>query len=422
MPEPLLIPIEPFSWSDLNLEQTFRLIDKYIPLKICQAHEIIPLTFKEQFLTLGIVDLQRSSINTIIQKLLTRANLKLKGQQLDSKTYQLIISSYLNYQQTSLKTSAIKASPPRPIEPTIGVSEKATFVVDEIPQLPTNQPTPTANHSISPFSVPMVGGSISSPVNDDDKDTVIFEGDATALQNPPNSTSPLRHQLFEAFAKRSPVMVPNAKVQMQPSPELPPPVYEQLQLHPQHLHLPLENLAHLPASELWQELLGRILSEGIGRLYFENHPNEGRILLSESGVMKEALYGLPLITFHGVLNEFKRLAHLPPIPVDHPKKVEMEQYYDNERILLRLRVMPGKYGEEGTLQVLRGQALNFYQQQQMDELGHEAIEAAQQLERKLRHIYLRSQINPSFLNALSELYGFCDRFRAQLDNISRHSH
>lgn len=261
---------------------------------------------------------------------------------------------------------------------------------------------------------------MSSPINDDDKDTVIFEGDITALQHP--SAHPLQHQAFDAFAKRSPVIVPNAKVQMQASPKIEQPVYEQLQLNPQHLHIPLENLSHLPASELWQELLGRILSEGIGRLYFENHPNEGRILLSESGVMKEALYGLPLMTFHGVLNEFKQIAHLPPVPVDRPKKVEMEQYYHNERILLRLRVMPGKYGEEGTLQVLRGQALHFYQQQQMDELGHEAMEAAQQLERKLRHIYLRSQINPSTLGALNELYKFCDRFRTQLDNINRHNH
>jgi type II secretory ATPase GspE/PulE/Tfp pilus assembly ATPase PilB-like protein len=131
------------------------------------------------------------------------------------------------------------------------------------------------------------------------------------------------------------------------------------------------------------------------------------------------LSGIPQEIFHGVLDEFKRLARIPPGPVDRPRKVEMEQFYQGERILLRLRVMPGQYGEEGTLQVLRGQALIFYQQQQMDELGQEAIEAAQRLERKLRHIYLRSQINPSSLNALDELYGFCDRLRDQLDNIRR---
>lgn len=55
----------------------------------------------------------------------------------------------------------------------------------------------------------------------------------------------------------------------------------------------------------------------------------------------------------------------------------------------------------------------------MDELGQEAIEAAQRLERKLRHIYLRSQINPAPLNALDELYGFCDRLREQLDNLNK---
>ena len=133
--------------------------------------------------------------------------------------------------------------------------------------------------------------------------------------------------------------------------------------------------------------------------------------------MKEALYGLTIKTFYGILNEFKRLAHIPPMPVLKARKAEMEQYYLDERILLRLTIMPGKYGDEGTLQILRGQALVFHQQKQMDDQGREALQIAQQLERKLRHIYLRSQINPSPLSALPELLAACDRLRTQLENI-----
>jgi hypothetical protein len=135
--------------------------------------------------------------------------------------------------------------------------------------------------------------------------------------------------------------------------------------------------------------------------------------------MKGALYEIPMKTFYGVLNEFKRLAHIPPTPVTATKKAEMEQYYRDERLLLRLTIIPGRHGEEGTLQVLRGQALVFHQQKQMDEQGSEALQIAQQLERKLRHIYLRSQINPSPVTALPELIAICDRMRAQLDNIRR---
>ena len=67
--------------------------------------------------------------------------------------------------------------------------------------------------------------------------------------------------------------------------------------------------------------------------------------------------------------------------------------------------------------MLRGQALVFHQQKQMDDQGNEALQIAQQLERKLRHIYLRSQINPSPLTALPELMAACDRLKAQLETI-----
>ncbi|MBV5260045.1 hypothetical protein FLX56_16650 [Synechococcus moorigangaii CMS01] len=394
MPAPLPIAIEPFVWSNLNLERTFQLIDRYLPLNICRNHEILPLALQGRCLTLGIVDPQRPSIAAIVHKLLSRGDLQLKGQRLDQKTYQLILSSYLNYHQTQQKSPQVSkvAPPPPPKTPEIPLSERATLVME-------NGPPPVVRHSPG--------------TNDSDQDTAVFSGEATAFQVPSNA------ELSEFFRHVPAVMVPKGPVQLR-SPETHGKAgidSDELTVSPKYLDRPLETLTQLPASQLYQELLGRILTEGIGRLYFENHAQAGRILLSESGLMKGMLANIPPATFHGVLDEFKRLAHLPPGPVDRPKKVEMEQYYQGERILLRLRVMPGQYGEEGTLQVLRGPALVFYQQQQMDELGQEAVAAAQRLERKLRHIYLRSQINPASLNALDELYSFCDRLREQLDNI-----
>ncbi|MEB3225886.1 MAG: hypothetical protein VKJ86_08790 [Synechococcus sp.] len=395
MPAPLPIPIEPFNWSNLHLEKTFQLIDRYLPLNICRKHEILPLTLQGRCLTLGLVDPQRPSVGIIVQKLLSRGDLQLKGQQLDLKTYQLILSSYLNYHQSHQKSvrQAVPSAPPKAQETPL--SERATLVIE---------------NGIPPMMIP-------PPANreDTEQDTIAFSGETTAIQVPENT------DLSEFFRHVPAVVIPKGPVQLRSPQALPPTDHgeDELQIFPQYLDTPLENLTHLPAPQLYQELLGRILTEGIGRLYFENHAQAGRILLSESGLMKGMLTNIPPAVFHGVLDEFKRLAHLPPGAVDHPKKVEIEQYYQGERILLRLRVMPGQYGEEGTLQVLRGQALVFYQQQQMDDLGQEAIEAAQRLERKLRHIYLRSQINPSPLNALDELYGFCDRLREQLDNIRR---
>jgi hypothetical protein len=73
------------------------------------------------------------------------------------------------------------------------------------------------------------------------------------------------------------------------------------------------------------------------------------------------------------------------------KEVELERYYQGERLLLRLRVMPGKHGEDATLQVLRGAALKFHQRQQLTTMGRDALTIAQQLQNKLNDIRDRAQ-------------------------------
>ena len=424
MTESLQIPVEPFSWSGLNLEQTFRLVERYIPLKLCQSNKIIPLKFQNHCLTLGIVEPDNPSVHNIVTKLLGRKHLTLIGQQLDPQTFQLLLSSYLNYQQTNnidLAQKSISATTPNNPYPSNSTPTTSTPSHsdggDTTGLLGTHSldQRETLAEGLDPLAIaPQSQASMAVAPVSDYRSTWLMDiqepGDRPTLEDNNQDTQP----------DIPAVHVPHAPVQLR---ELSSEtngigtIYNRLNLTPQYLDKPLDSLIHLPAKQLWQELLGRILSKGIGRLYFENYADEGRIFLSESGVMKEALYGLPIKTFYGVLNEFKRLAHIPPVPVLKAKKAEMEQYYLNERILLRLTIIPGKHGEEGTLQVLRGQALVFHQQKQMDDQGREALAIAQQLERKLRHIYLRSQINPSPLNSLPELMAACDRLKTQLENI-----
>ncbi|AFY37986.1 hypothetical protein Lepto7376_1652 [[Leptolyngbya] sp. PCC 7376] len=427
MAESLQIPIEPFSWSDLNLEQTFRLVDKYIPIQVCLAHSLIPLKFHNHCLTLGIVDPANPNIHQIIKKLSDRKNLKLTAQKLDNKTFQLLLSSYHNYHQINNSeeksdNNQSAANSNNNFANSVsnnGVSKSA---------ISGESPVASAN---DPFVVPPLGqGSVSKRLSKEDQPTTIFDEDPAKLHEQMMGNGGDRPTLNNTKKSNEDslsipsVHVPSAPVQLREVENDIPQnglshAYNRLNITPRYLDKTLDSLVNLPAKQLWQEVLGRILSKGIGRLYFENHADEGRILLSESGVMKEAMYGLPIKTFYGILNEFKRLAHIPPMPVLKAKKAEMEQYYLDERILLRLTIMPGKHGDEGTLQVLRGQALVFHQQKQMDDQGHEALQIAQQLERKLRHIYLRSQINPSPLTALPELLAACDRLKAQLENINR---
>jgi type II secretory ATPase GspE/PulE/Tfp pilus assembly ATPase PilB-like protein len=159
-----------------------------------------------------------------------------------------------------------------------------------------------------------------------------------------------------------------------------------------------------------QELLGRALIGGIGRLYLERQEQGGRILWSQSGVLQSVLDHLSVALFKGVIDELKNLAELPLDPIQDTQQIELERLYQKHRILLRVRFMANRYGEEATLQVLRGAALKFYEKKQIDRLGKDALSIAQQLQRKLEQVRTHRpeeiELNPenrSSTETLSEL-------------------
>ncbi|AFY44125.1 hypothetical protein [Nostoc sp. PCC 7107] len=181
------------------------------------------------------------------------------------------------------------------------------------------------------------------------------------------------------------------------------------------LSTPVEVLALLPPKKLLEELLGRVLGGGIGRLYLERQPYKGRILWSDNGVVQSVLENLPLSVFQGVLNELKRFASLPITTITEPKQIEKECVYQQNRVLLRLRVMPGIYGEEATLQVLRGAALKFHQQQQLARLSRDVLGISQQLSYKLQELNQRLILNSNLTSEQSDALESLNRIVENLD-------
>ncbi|NJK38293.1 MAG: hypothetical protein HC835_13970 [Oscillatoriales cyanobacterium RM2_1_1] len=159
-----------------------------------------------------------------------------------------------------------------------------------------------------------------------------------------------------------------------------------LKLHAKHLSSSLDILGSLSPEDLIQELLARVLLGGIGRLYFERQAALGRILWSQDGVLKSILDNIDPPRYQWILNELKRFAGVALAPVEQLKQLELERTYRGQHLLLRLRLVPGEYGEEANLQVLRGAALRFYQQQQLSVLSQDALTLAQQLQKKLSEI------------------------------------
>ncbi|BAU15547.1 hypothetical protein LEP3755_61060 [Leptolyngbya sp. NIES-3755] len=189
---------------------------------------------------------------------------------------------------------------------------------------------------------------------------------------------------------------------------------------------PIALLSQLPPSRLIQELLGRVLGNGIGRLFFERQEKHGRILWSQNGVLQAAIESVPLPKFQLLLDELKQLTHLPLAPVAQVQQVEIERSYQRDRVLLRLRIMPSPNGEHATLQVLRGAALKFYQKQQLTTLSRDALGIAQKLRQKMDELHTHTQtatpltvdqLQPDMVPALNQVLQIVEQQLTELKQI-----
>ncbi|MGF1516994.1 MAG: hypothetical protein ACFCVB_04215 [Nodosilinea sp.] len=213
-----------------------------------------------------------------------------------------------------------------------------------------------------------------------------------------------------------------------PQPPLPAPGQTQplaLVINPAVGRVPLDRLHQLPPPQMTQALLNRALSDGIGRLYLERGPAQGRVLWSKDGVVQAALKPLTLDQLQSVINELKRLNHLPLLPTTEAKQADIERLYNGDRVLLRLRLIAGTHGEEATLQVLRGAALKFYQQQQLRQMGEDALGVAQTLQKRITEIRPRARqsltIESPSASTLESLSQLLKAMEAQIEQIMQTS-
>lgn len=336
----------------LESQQIFALIDSILPLEVCLHYQILPLCLKDHHLYLGVVDSEDQSALEYVQKIVSYMNCSIISQVISSKEQRSILSAYLYHTQQA-KTD-----------------ESLTIDMETITQFSEQK-----NSSPTPVSSSNVSTSVPSP-----KVVEIEPVISLAPVNSNLSTSKIENFLPESVESISTSSSKALSV---------------LEVKTTYLESPVEVLSMLSPHKLLQELLGRVLMGGIGRLYFERQEaNLSRILWSQDGVLQSVVTGLDDQQFKGVINELKLLVELPLIPVDKPRQVEMERLYENTHLLLRLRINPAPLGEEANLQVLRGAALKFYQKQQLSKLSLDALRLTQQLQNKLSELNTRLAITP----------------------------
>jgi type II secretory ATPase GspE/PulE/Tfp pilus assembly ATPase PilB-like protein len=366
-------------FSGMDTEQMFRLIDSILPFEACLYYQFLPLALEGRYLKLGMVSLHDPSALDYVRRILAYLNCSLKTQQISAETHQAMLSAYLNYTRTSSSNSQQAFE----TDDTATQSEQSEQILNntQVPERELSEPSTDAPTSSSPEYNSDISRQYPSLEQTPEQPTSVSVAEQQEVQlAPPAPTS----------------VTPVSQASLVAALPL-------LEVQALHLSRPLEFIATLAPQQMLQELLGRVLISGIGRLYFEQQAEQGRILWSQDGVLQCVLEGLALSVFKGVISELKRIGDLPLLPVKQPKQVEIERRYQQETLLLRLRVMPGTHGEEATLQVLRGAALKFYQRQQLETLGQDALKLAQQLQRKLNEICARSSRNPIPLEALPAL-------------------
>lgn len=402
----------------INVQQMFILIDGVLPFEACLYYQVLPLFLDGSRLTLGMVTPDDAIAISYVRRIISYHNYLLVPQPISSEALQITLSAYLNY------TDAKKTSPPKPInvprqvrsQKTPDPNFQPTLVVDspdaleDVEQQVAHSKPVGAQINTTPYaSTPAI-----TPLPD-----INLEPDPdvpyTTLKEP---SEPVVVEPRATASKAPPTHSPLGPPETTPALITPLP---NLSLDLKYSALPVQKLVTLPPRDVLHELLGRVLKGGIGRLYFECQPKQGRVLWSQNGVLQSVLDRVELGLFQGLILEMKRLAKVSLLPVKQAKQAEIERLYEKNRILLRFRFMPTQNGEEATLQVLRGAALKFYQQQQLSNLEHDALRIARQLQNKLSEIRDRARTESGLadarLEALPALSHLLRRMEAQLEEL-----
>ncbi|TVP64289.1 MAG: pilus assembly protein PilB [Nodularia sp. (in: Bacteria)] len=359
---PQVLPKIPANWEHRR-EEIFHLIDSLLSFEACLYHQIAPFGIEGNQLLLGMVNLQDSESLDYGSRIVSYVNCTMVVEEITSDTHSTILSAYLNHKNTFLPDAQQDAK-------LASEKSKITFINELIESATaTSKSHQKILMSLAQTETPQTSEQqqdFSPKPNSDDS-------------SPTSTPTPPVNEKQQKNSAELKLLTQLTVLQVDCPEEL----------------IPVEMLASLPPKKLLKELLGRVLSGGIGRLYLERQPYQGKIIWSDNGVMQFVLENLPLSVFQGVLNQLKCLASLPMSKLAEPKQVEKECLYQKNRLLLRLRVMPGTYGEEATIQVLKGTALKFYQQQQLARLSRDALGISQQLSFKLHELQQRIRLNPN---------------------------
>ena len=415
-----------------NSKEIFQLIDQVFPIDSCRHYQVLPLKLNDNNLVLGMLDPDRQESLNFVNSIAKVFKYNLEIQLIDLQTHQIILANYpqnstepvraKDENKTIIDTSfnpnaplkgttqrrALVDSAPTIISPTPAPYQGEPDADPELPDLPpdldflrdleltaTAQNSPSkpakADNNATLFEIPPEFRNQQPLNNFDDKATIIAGNPAELLAQEANQDNDAA--VFEE-AQLSQLIAETLELQKD---------------------LELETTDFLPqlAAQLsWQKLLERAFQHRTDYLKLVRQQDCCGIRAEQNQATQSAIDNVPLPIFCSLLDEIKRMARLPQNTTDHPRKVVLERFHEQERILLRLEFSVRERLEEVGIQILRDRALQTYEQQQMDRVSEQALQLAKQLEKTLRRIQVC--FDSAKLTNLEELQTVHSRINHQL--------
>ncbi|MDJ0533627.1 MAG: hypothetical protein QNJ70_14260 [Xenococcaceae cyanobacterium MO_207.B15] len=408
----------------------FKLIDSIVSLEFCLHYQFLPLALRDNVLILGMINPEDRNGYNFIYPIVKALGYSLEIFELDSQTHQLILASYLKRDFKEVSNSnpdTLPSSLQSNLLQNAGKQSSASeldysLTLTDIPATPPNleeTPPPKSStseldYSLTLTDVPATPPNNSKTPNLHERPTLIVN---TREKLPPDSSS-----LEDAISISQPeIFASEPNITSSNLPQLNSNNLESLpnllEVKAKYINESIDTLSSLAPEQLWQELLARILDGGIGRLYLERHSDYGRIIWSRDGVLQSSLEPVEIAIFNHIIQEIKILAKQPLKPIEKSKKVATEKFYNQERILLRIEFFLNKYGEEITIQILRGKALKFYEQRQVKRMMEQALSLSQKLDKILKKIIFCSRSGE--LDELDSLIAIFEQIEKQIKLLEK---
>jgi len=443
------IPTAMFADCLANSKEIFELIDSVFPADSCRHYQVLPLGLTGSDLSMGMLDPTNEESLKFINSIARVFKYNLQIKQMDDQTLQIILASYpqasnqsqkqdnsrdrnltvidsgFNSSQApvahdSISRRIVDSAPTiisQPDEPSV-VNSNPVSKLDDLPpdldflrdlDLPVKSKSKSAKpakpvvdsnatlYEIPPEFLNQQTGNNLDKNNLDDKATIIAE-DPSQLLAQENEGNKVELALEE--------------VQISD-------LLAEADLQNSQQKLESDNFLPTLNSQLsWQKLLEQAFKHQSEEVYLTRHRDFGNIVTNKNKLLQSSIEQVPLPIFCSVIDEIKRMARIPLDLSNHSKKVVLERFYQQERILLRLEFKLEGNQEIVIVQILRAKKLEKYEQQQMDKASEQALNLAKQLEKTLRRI--QACFDSATFSNLRELQTVQSRINHQLRLLDKY--